>query len=63
MSSMLFRIILAVVCVGLAILLLPPIVSLIGLPVPSEVLTIIRICLVGLGILYVLKGPPFPPTA
>jgi len=63
MSPFLWRVILAVVCVGLFNLLLAPFLRVIGLPVSADVLLIVRICIAGLALLYVLKGPPFPPTA
>jgi len=62
MSPFLWRVILAVVCVGLINLLLEPFIRVMGLPVSADVLLIVRICIAGLGILYVLKGPPFPPA-
>lgn len=60
MSALLWRIIIAVVCVVLILALLPPFFSVVGFSVSGDVMTILKICIAGLAVLYVLKGPPFP---
>lgn len=60
MSALLWRIIIAVICVVLILALLPPLFAVIGFNVDSNVMLILRICIAGLALLYVLKGPPFP---
>ena len=61
MSALLWRVIIAVICVVLALALLPPFFGVIGFRPGADVMTILRICIAGLAILYVIKGPPFPP--
>ena len=63
MSAFLWRVILAVICVVLVYALLPPFIRIIGFNPNADVLLIVRICIAGLALLYVLKGPPFPPAA
>lgn len=63
MSALLWRIIIAVVCVLLAFALLPLLFDLVGFPASGTALQIIRICIAGLAVLYVLKGPPFSPLS
>ena len=63
MSPMLWRILLTVICVVLVYALLPPFIRIIGFDVSADVLLIVRICVAGLALLYVLKGPTFPPAA
>lgn len=60
MSALLWRVIIAVICVVLILALLPPFFSVIGFNPGSDVMLILRICIAGLAVLYVLKGPPFP---
>jgi hypothetical protein len=59
-SGILWRIIIAVVCVLLFLALLPPFLRLLGLDVSDDVLTILRVCVAGLAILYVIRGPSYP---
>lgn len=61
MSALLWRVIIAVICVVLVLALLPPFFSVIGFTPGADVMVIVRICVAGLAILYVIKGPPFPP--
>lgn len=61
MSALLWRIIIAAICVVLIILIIPPFLALLGLTPDSNLLTIIKVCIAGIAILYVLKGgPPIP---
>ncbi len=60
MSALLWRVIIAVVCVVLILALLPPFFHVVGFTVSGDVMTILKICIAGLAVLYVLKGPPFP---
>jgi len=60
MSALLWRVLIAVVCVVLILALLPPFFRIIGFDLSSDILLVIRICVAGLAVLYVLKGPPFP---
>jgi hypothetical protein len=60
MSALLWCVIIAVVCVVLILALLPPFFNVVGFSVSGDVMLILRICIAGLAVLYVLKGPPFP---
>ncbi len=60
MSALLWRILIAVLGVTLIWALIPPVSRVLGLPVSGDVLTIVRICVAGIALFYVIKGPPFP---
>lgn len=61
MSDLLWRVIIAVICVVLLFALMPPLFGLIGMPVDNNLIMIIRICIAGIAILYVLRGgKPIP---
>lgn len=61
MSALLWRIIIAVVCVVLILALLPPFFHVVGFSVSGDVMLILKICIAGLAVLYVLKGNPVAP--
>ena len=58
MSALLWRIIIAVICVVLILAILPPFFRVVGFDVSGDVWNILRICIAGIAVLYVLKGPP-----
>lgn len=58
MSALLWRVIIAVVCAVVIYALLPPLFGVIGLSVSGDAMLILRICIAGLLVLYILKGPP-----
>ena len=60
MSAILWRILIAAICVVLAFVLIPAFVELIGFPMSAPLLTIIKVCVAGLALLYVLRGPAPP---
>lgn len=66
MSGLLWRIIVAVICVVLVLALLPPFFRVVGFDVAGDLWLILRICIAGLAVLYVLFGssprwtPPSP---
>lgn len=63
MSALLWRVLIAVVCVVLALALIPPFLRIVGFDPSGDVMTIVRICVGGLAVLYVLAGARwFPPT-
>lgn len=62
MSQMLWRIIIAVICVLVIYAVIPPFFRIVGFSLSGDVMLILRICIAGLAVLYVLKGPPFPPV-
>ena len=60
MSALLWRVIIAVICCVLLYALLPPVFRVIGFNPGNDVMLILRICIGGLAVLYIAKGPPFP---
>lgn len=57
---MLWRLLIAIVAVLLAFALIPPVLRVLQFSVSGDVLTIVRVCIAGLAIFYVLRGPNFP---
>ena len=57
MPGVLWRILIAVISVVLVFALIPPFCRIIGFEIGSDLFTIIRICIAGLAIFYVIKGP------
>jgi uncharacterized membrane protein YvlD (DUF360 family) len=60
MSAMLWRILIAVIVVVIIGALIAPVSRILGFPVDGDVLLVLRICIAGLAVLYILRGPPFP---
>ncbi len=60
MSALLWRVLIAVICVVIALALIVPVSEILGFPVSGNVLQVLRICIAGLAALYIFKGPPFP---
>ncbi len=61
MSALLWRVIIAVLCVALVLALIPPVFALIGFAIDANLLLVLRICIAGIALFYILKGPsPFP---
>lgn len=60
MSGILWRVIIAVIAVLLIFALIPPVLHVFGIMLSADVEAILRICIGGIAIFYVLKGPPFP---
>jgi hypothetical protein len=58
MSALLWRVLVAVVCVLIAFALIPPVLRVFQLGISADVMTIVNICVGGLALLYVIKGPP-----
>ena len=54
---MLLRVLIAVVCCILAYALIPPVARIIGFDLTGDVMTVVRICVAGLAVLYILRGP------
>lgn len=62
MTALLWRVLIAVICVVLAWALIPPVFRVIGFELNSDILLILRICIGGLAILYILRGKAPPPS-
>lgn len=56
MAGILWRVLIAVICVALALALIPPVAAEIGLSLSGNLLKIIKICIAGLAVLYILRG-------
>ena len=57
-GNILVRVIIAIVCVILAYALIPPVSRLIGFPVDGDFLLVIKVCIAGLAVFYILRGRP-----
>ncbi len=62
MSAMLWRVLLAVIAVVILLALLPPDSRLIGFPLDGDLLTVVKLCIAGIAVFYIFKGPPFPAS-
>lgn len=62
MSALIWRVLIAVICVVIIYALIPPFMRIVGFDLSNDVMVIVRVCVAGLAVLYVLKGPPFPPA-
>ena len=60
MSDLLWRIIYAVICVILLLAALPLFFTVVGFHVAGPLWQLVRICIVGIAVLYVLRGRPLP---
>ncbi len=60
MSALLWRVVFAVIVVVLIWALLPPLFVVIGLEPTAALIQVLRICIAGIAILYIIKGPPLP---
>lgn len=64
MSALLYRVIVAVICVLLLFAVLPPFFRVVGFDVSSDIWLILRICIGGIAVLYVVAGTAlWPPSA
>ena len=59
MSALLWRIILAVIGVTLIWALLPPVMRVLGLDLSADLVLILRLCIAGIAVFYVLANNPF----
>lgn len=57
MAGILWRVLIAVVAVVLTFALIPPMSRVLGFAVQGDVFTIVKICVAGLAVLYILRGP------
>ena len=62
MSGILWRILIAIVACVLAFQLIPPVCRIIGFDLSADVMLVVRICIAGLAVLYILRGAS-PPWA
>lgn len=57
MRGLLWRVLIAVICVALAVALIPPVTRLIGLAMSADFYAVVKLCIAGLAVLYILAGP------
>ena len=57
MTALLWRVLIAVIVCVLIFALMPPFFRVVGFQASEDVQTILRICIGGLAVLYVVKGP------
>jgi hypothetical protein len=60
MSGLLWRAIIAVICVVILFALLPPLFHIFGVAMSGDIEVVLRICIGGIALLYVLRGPNTP---
>lgn len=58
MSGIFWRILFAVIAVVLFWQLLPPLCRIFGFDLSADVLMVVRICVAGIAIFYVIRGGP-----
>lgn len=58
MAGILWRVLIAVIAVVLVFALIPPFTRIIGFGLDADLMTIIKVCVAGLAVFYVLKGGP-----
>jgi len=61
MTGILWRVLFAIVAVVVVMALVPPIFRIIGLPLSADLWLIVRVCVAGLALLYILRGGPKIP--
>jgi len=59
--SLFARIIIAVVCFVLAMALLLPLARIFGVALDPDIITVVRVCLAGIALFYVLRGDRWFP--
>jgi hypothetical protein len=60
MSGIIWRVLIAIVCVIVALALIPPVLRIIGFDASGDVMLVLRICIAALALLYILRGPQPP---
>lgn len=58
MSALLWRVLIAVIAVVLVYHLIPPVSRVLGFEIGGDLLTIIKVCVAGIAIFYIIKGRP-----
>ncbi len=61
MKNLLWRMMYAVICVVIALLVIPLFLSVVGFPMSGDVARLIRLLIAGIAVLYVFFGP-VPPA-
>ena len=58
MPGILWRVLIAVIAVVLMYALLPPVSRLIGFALSGDLMMVIKVCVAGLAVFYILRGGP-----
>jgi len=58
MPGIFWRILIAVIAVALTFGLIPPVSRLIGLDINADMLVVIKLCVAGIAVFYIIKGKP-----
>jgi len=61
MSSLFVRVLIALACFLLAMAALPALIRIAGFSIDADVLIVIRVCLAGIALFYVLRGDRWFP--
>ncbi len=61
MKGLLWRVLIAVFCVLILFALIPALFRIFGIGMTADVGTVVRVCVGGIALLYVVAGPPLPP--
>jgi hypothetical protein len=57
MTGIFWRILVAVVAVVLTFALIPPLSRILGFGVTGDVMLVVRVCVAGIALFYILRGP------
>lgn len=57
MSGILWRILIAVIAVVLAVQLIPLVLTEIGFDISANLMKIVKLCIAGIAVFYILRGP------
>lgn len=60
MPGILWRILIAMIAVVLVYLLIPPVARILGFPVSGDVFTVVKVCVAGIAVFYILTGWRWP---
>jgi hypothetical protein len=60
MKALLWRVLYAVICVVIALLIIPLFLQVVGFPVSGQVEQLLKLVIACLAVLYVFFGPPPP---
>ena len=61
MNTIFWRILWAVLAVVLIMALLPPVFRIIGFPLDGDLFLVLRICVAGIAVYYIIFGRQVPP--
>ena len=61
MSALLWRVIIAVIAVVILFAAIPLLFQIVGFPLEGPVWALLRICIAGIAVFYVLSGRPVGP--